>query len=143
MIANHIRPWKTLAVLVLVAVLAACATKPAPNFRGRWQPVNRFAEVPTAIPLYESFVYAPSPLDKTLKGMLTRWAQASKRTVSYLHSSDYTLFAPVESIQTTNLEHAIGQLNSAYAPYDVAISVEAGQITVRRAQPAFVEPASP
>jgi hypothetical protein len=71
-------------------------------------------------------------MDKTLKSLLTRWAQASKRTVSYLHSSDYTLYGAVESIGTTSLEQAVAQLDDAYAGYGVAISVEAGQITVRR-----------
>jgi hypothetical protein len=117
-----------------VLALAACATRPAPNFRGRWQPVNRLPDAPVAIPLQESYEFSAGPMDRTLKTLLTRWARGSKRTLSYLHPNDFTLYAPVEGISTTSLEQAVAQLNGAYASYDVLITLEAGQITVRRAQ---------
>ncbi len=113
-------------------LLVACATRDAPNFRGRWKPVNQFAEAPVAIPLYEAYVYSAGPMDRTLKGLLTRWAQGSKRTLSYLHSNDYTLYAPVQGISTTSLDQAVAQLNAAYASYGVTISSDDRQITVRQ-----------
>lgn len=113
--------------------LVACATDPAPNFRGKWREVNRMGDTPVAIPLYDAYVYAAGPMDRTLKGLLTRWAQGSKRTLSYLNSNDYTLYGPVVDINTTSLDQAVGQLNAAYGGYGVAITVEAGQITVRQA----------
>lgn len=125
-------PFVRLAVVCLVVLLAACATRPAPNFRGRWKPVNQFAEAPIAIPLYESYVYSAGPMDRTLKTLLTRWAKGSKRTLSYLHSNDYTLYGPVEEINTPSLEQAIAQLNAAYASYGVVISADTRQITVRQ-----------
>lgn len=128
-----LRP-QVLIVFCLALAVTACGTRPPPNFKGRWKPVNQYAEAPVAIPLYASYVYAASPMDKTLKGLLTRWAQASKRTLSYLHSSDFTLYQPVKDISTTDLDQAITQLNADYAPYGVAISVDAGQIFVRQAQ---------
>ena len=137
-----LRP-QVMVVLCLAMVMTACATRPAPNFRGRWKPVNQYADAPVTIPLHQSYVYAASPLDKTLKGLLTRWAQASKRTLSYLHSSDFTLYQPVQDINTASLEQAIAQLSNGYAPYGVAISVEAGQITVRQAQAAEAGSAQP
>ena len=94
--------------------------------------MNRLADAPVAIPLHQSYVYSVSPMDRTLKGLLTRWAQGSKRTVSYLSPNDYTLYAPVQQISATKLEQAVAQLNSAYAAYGVVISVESGQITVRQ-----------
>ena len=54
-------------VLVAVAVLGACATKPAPDFGGRWRHVNHFDEAPTEIPLYTSYTYQATPMDGTLK----------------------------------------------------------------------------
>ena len=136
----RLRP-QVLVVCCLAFAVVACATRPAPNFRGRWKPVNQYADAPVAIPLYESYTYAASPMDRTLKGLLTRWAKASKRTLSYLHASDFTLYGPVKDVNTTSLEQAVAQLNSAYASYDVAISVEAGQITVRHTQAPAVPPA--
>ena len=100
------------ALLTLVVGLSACATDPAPHFRGRWQDVNRLADAPVAIPLHQSYVYSVSPMDRTLKGLLTRWAQCSQRTVSYLSPNDYTLYAPVQQISATKLEQAVAQLNN-------------------------------
>lgn len=129
-------------VAIGVALLAAgCATRPVPDFGGRWKPVNRYADVPAEIPLYPSYTYAASPLDKTLKGLLTRWAQASRRKLSYLHSSDFTLYQAVQGINTPDLEQAIAQLNADYAQYGIAVSVSADQITVSQAQAAEVPPA--
>lgn len=119
-----------LAVLVSLLVVA-CGTTPAPNFKGRWQPVNHFDDVPVAIPLSQAYVYAPSPLDRTLKAMLTRWAKDSRMTLSYLHGSDYTLHGPIAGIRTPSLQRAVGELNAAYAAYGVSISADAVQITVR------------
>ncbi len=58
---------------VAALMVAGCATKSAPDFGGRWKPVNRFAATTTEIPLYSSYVYQASPMDGTLKAMLERW----------------------------------------------------------------------
>jgi hypothetical protein len=121
------------AVSCLALALAACAARSAPNFRGQWQPVNRFAETPREIPLHQAYVYTPLPLDRTLKTMLTRWARDSRMALSYLHGSDYTLHQPVARIRTSNLQLAMEQLNQAYASQGVAISADDGRITVRPA----------
>lgn len=130
------RRVRKFVLLGLVFVLAACATRPAPDFRGRWKPVNQFADAPVALPLHQAYVYSASPMDKTLKTLLTRWSKASKHTLSYLHSSDFTLYGPLQDIQTASLEQAVSQLGTAYAPYGVQIAIEAGQITVRHSQSA-------
>lgn len=117
----------------LALTLAACGARPAPNFHGRWQPLNQFAETPREIPLHQAYVYAPLPLDRTLKSMLTRWARDSRMTLSYLHGSDYTLYQPVAHIRTSNLQAALEQLNQAYAAQGVTISADDSRITVRPA----------
>ena len=112
-------------------MLAGCATRPAPDFGGRWKPVNRYAEAPDEIPLYKSYRFHASPMDGTLKTMLTRWASDSKMTLSYLHPSDYTLYGPVASIDSNDLQQAISQLNAAYSAQGVLVSASNNQIVVR------------
>src|SRR3546814_18250835 len=83
-----------------------------------------------SIPLYQTYVFYPSPMDRTLKSMLTRWAKDSKRTLSYLHSSDFTLYRDVADIRTTDLEDAVSRLNSAYSAEGVSITHDDRQIVV-------------
>lgn len=129
--ARH-RNW-TLAILLLtlVGTLAACGADPAPNFRGRWRAVNHYTPQPEEIPLHTAYVFAPSPLDHTLKTMLTRWARDSKMTLSYLAGSDFTLHQPVSQISTSSIQQAVGELSQAYAAQGVSISYANNQIVVR------------
>src|SRR3546814_1962549 len=85
-----------------------------------------------SIPLYQTYVFYPSPMDRTLKSMLTRWAKDSKRTLSYLHSSDFTLYRDVAEIRTTDLEDAVSRLNSAYSAEGVTITNDDRDRTRRR-----------
>ncbi len=119
-----------LPLLLFALSLAGCVTH-APDINSRWRPVNHFSEAPQSIPLYQSYVFYPSPMDRTLKSMLTRWAKDSKRTLSYLHSSDFTLYRDVADIRTTNLEDAVSRLNSAYSAEGVSITSDDRQIVVR------------
>jgi len=125
----------TAACLVssILVLLLGCATRSAPDIKGHWKTVNHYAETTVAIPLYQSYVFYSSPMDGTLKGMLTRWAKDSKMTLSYLHPSDFTLYAPVVEIRTSNLAQAISLLNADYAAQHVSINVDNKQIVVRDA----------
>lgn len=120
-----------IVALMALVLLAACGTRPAPNFRGKWRPVNHYTQVPEEIPLYEAYVYQPAPLDATLKTMLTRWAKDNKMSLSYLAASDYTLHAPIANISTPNLPQALAQLNQAYAQQGLTIVQNGKQIIVR------------
>lgn len=120
---------------VLLAVLTACATKPARDFGGRWKPVNRYAESTMEIPLYSSYVFQASPTDGTLKRMLERWSQDTKMTLSYSATADFTLYGPVASISTTSLHEAVAQLNSAYGAQGISVSSDSSQILVRPVAP--------
>lgn len=131
--AIDIRSGAVVLLAVLMAATAGCATKPAPEYGGRWKAVNRYAEEPREIPLYEAYVFYPSPMDGTLKAMLTRWARDSKMTLSYLHSSDFTLHSAVAQIHTNDLKEAVSQLTSAYAAQGVSVTTEGNQIVVRSA----------
>lgn len=121
--------------------MTGCATTPAPDFRGRWKTVNRYADTPQEIPLYQSYVFYPSPMDGTLKNMLVRWAKDSEMTLSYLHPSDFTLHAAVAQIHTSGLQEAVSQLTLAYAGQGVAITAENNRIVVRTAATSVIAPA--
>lgn len=128
---HRIVPYALWILVPLALVMAGCATRPAPDFGGRWKAVNRYAEMPDEIPLYTSYRFHASPMDGTLKTMLTRWASDSKMTLSYLHPSDYTLYGPVASIDSNDLQQALAQLNSAYAAQGVLVTASNNQIVVR------------
>ena len=132
-------------LVCIAAVLAAagCATRPAPDFRGRWKPVNAFAEAPIEIPLASAYVFQATPLDGTLKTMLERWAKDAKMTLAYEHPSDFTLYGAVADIRTGNLQDAIARLNAAYAMQRVAIRADGGRIVVRTADVSAAAPATP
>lgn len=130
---------KPLWLLVSASLLAGCATNKAPDFGGKWKAVNRYASSTVEIPLYQSYVFAATPMDGTLKSMLGRWARDSKITLSYLHPSDFTLYAPVAQIHTDDLQQAVSQLTAAYAAHDVSIVASNNQIVVRAAQETQVE----
>lgn len=127
--------------ILLIVVLGGCATTPAPDIRGRWQPVNRYSEQVEEIPLYQSYVFYPSPMDRTLKTMLTRWAKDSKMTLSYQHPSDFTLHAPVAQVHTNDLQQALALLTTFYTAQQVSITVSGNQIVVRPADRAVAAPA--
>lgn len=129
-------------LILLVVALSGCATRPAPDFGGRWKAVNRYAVSAEEIPLYQSYVFHSSPMDGTLKTMLTRWANDSKMTLSYLHPSDFTLYGPVAQIQTNDLQQAVSQLTAAYATQQVSVTASNNQIVVRVAEAGGDTPAA-
>lgn len=130
------RMTRNVVVVLGLGLLSGCATPSAPDFRGRWKPINQFAETPQAIPLHQAYVYQASPVDGTLKGMLGRWAKDSRLGLSYLHPNDYTLHAPVAQIRSYDIAAAAVLLTEAYAHERLRVSVEGGQIVVRQASSA-------
>jgi hypothetical protein len=119
-------------MLVVLAAATACATS-APEYGGRWKSVNRYADSPQEIPLYQAYTFYPSPMDGTLKTMLERWARDSKMRLSYLHASDFTLHSAVAGIRTNSLQEAVSQLTAAFVQQGVFVAVEGNQIVVRSA----------
>ena len=128
--------------LLLSSALGACATRPAPGISGHWTAVNRFASSPQAIPLHPAYVFYATPMDRTLKTMLARWALDSKMPLDYGHPSDFTLYQPVADIHTGDLHQAVAQLNALYAANGVVVSVRDNAIVVRPLSnaPAVVAP---
>ena len=125
-----------IACAVALAILAGCATQPAPGISGRWKPVNRFDAAPEAIPLHPAYEFYASPLDRTLKTMLARWALDSKMTLDYQDGSDFTLYVPVSRIHTSDLHLATEELTRLYGAEHIVIGVEGNAIVVRTGSPA-------
>jgi hypothetical protein len=119
-------------VLAISSLPGACATTPAPGISGRWTPVNHYAATPREIPLYQAYVFQPSPMDRTLKTMLARWAKDSKMTLAYAHPSDFTLYEPVAQIRTGDLHEAVARLSALYAAQHVLVTVDGDAIVVRQ-----------
>jgi hypothetical protein len=117
----------------LVALLScSCATSPPPDFAGRWTPVNHYAAAPEGIPLALPYVFVPTPLDRTLKTMLSRWASDSNRTLLYQHPSDFALYEPVADIHTSRLQDALAMLNALYREQRVVAELDGDAIVVRQ-----------
>lgn len=117
--------------ILMMASISGCAARSAPDFKGHWTAVNRFSETTEAIPLQQAYVFYPSPMDRTLKTMLTRWAQDSEMTLSYLHPADFTLHVPVTQVRTGNLQEAVSLLTKIYAEQQVLVTASGNEIVVR------------
>ena len=72
-------------------------------------------------------------MDGTLRAMLSRWAKDSRMTLSYLHSSDFTLHEPVSKVMTGDIEEAASQLTSAYGG-KISVTTDRNTIIVRAEQ---------
>ncbi|MDH5834563.1 hypothetical protein [Luteimonas kalidii] len=123
--------------------LAGCATPDARDFRGRWTPLNQFADTPRAIPLRQGYVYQATPVDGTLKHMLDRWARDSKLELAYQHPNDYTLHAQVARIRAHDIRTAAAELTSAYAGEGVRVDVDGSRLRVADARSATIGPSNP
>lgn len=119
----------SLALLAAMA-LSGCGTTTARDFGGRWKPVNRFQDRPTEIPLSPSYAYYASPMDETLKSMLSRWARDSGRVLHYQLDFDVTLYKPVSNIHTTDIHVAAARLSAIYAAEGVFVTATNSRIEV-------------
>jgi hypothetical protein len=125
-----------------VLLLAGCATPSAPDYHGKWKPVNRYAATATQIPLAKTYVFFATPMDGTLKTMLTRWAKDTGIQLSYNVRADYTLIAQAAQINTSNIHQAASELNEIYAPEGISVAVSDWQITVQALNTAPSKPAT-
>lgn len=122
-------------------LLAGCATPPAPNFHGHWKPVNRYAATTTQIPLAKTYMFFATPVDGTLKTMLSRWSKDTGIKLSYELGADYTLTDQVAQVNTSNIYLAASQLNAIYTAQGIKVVVSDWNIEVR--PNAEVAPVSP
>ncbi|WP_441607131.1 hypothetical protein [Dyella sp. 2RAB6] len=121
------------ASLLATLALTGCGTTPAKDFGGSWKQVNRFQDAPTEIPLAKNYTFYASPMDETLKTMLTRWSRDTGMQLSYQLPSDYTLYKRVTELHTTDIQAAASELSSIYAGQGVSVSADERQILVQGA----------
>ncbi|MEP6898592.1 MAG: hypothetical protein ABI870_08690 [Rhodanobacter sp.] len=121
-------------ILALSALaLGGCGTPAAKDFGGSWKSVNRFQSQTTEIPLEQPYTYFASPMDGTLKTMLTRWSKDAGTTLVYRLPSDFTLYTPVSKIHTPDVHEAAAELNTIYALEGVFVTATDRQIVVDQA----------
>jgi hypothetical protein len=116
-----------------VGLCASCATRPAPDIAGHWQPVNRFDAAPVELPLVRPYVFRASAVDRSLRAMLLRWAADAKMTLDYAHPSDFSLYRPVADVGSASLSQAAAALTALYARQRVVVSVDGATLRVRQA----------
>lgn len=127
---SQVRYLKILFPIALLLLLPACKTSPAPEPHGKWYPVNRFPAQTQAIRLSAAYVFYVTPMDGTLKNLLTRWARDSNMQLQYGIDMDYTLHAPAAQIRTSNMSDALAQLSALYRGQGVEIRTSPGLIVV-------------
>ncbi|MDV3468451.1 hypothetical protein RZA67_06850 [Stenotrophomonas sp. C3(2023)] len=112
--------------------LAGCASH-APDFSGRWKPLNRLPSSTTSIPLHQDYVYQVSPMDGTLKSLLERWARDTGLSLDYGLDRDYSLVSALTGINTTARAAALDELGRVYEAHGVRITTEGQHLRVRSA----------
>lgn len=122
-------------LLLTIAVLSGCSAPSPRDFGGHWSQVNRFSSTVEAIPFQRPYEYFASPLDSTLKNMLSRWSKDTKMRLDYRFPDDFTLYKPASSIHTPDVETALSELNGIYAKEGIFIAVHDGVLVVTGATP--------
>lgn len=140
---ERVRSRASVAMGVVAALaVAACARHEARDFRGRWVPLNAWANETSALPLHPVHVFEATPMDGTLRALLARWVRDGGATLDYRHPDDFILHGSVAAVRATTLEAAVARLGGAFAQAGVAMRVEDGRIVVEPAV-ATAGPATP
>lgn len=119
-----------MACVLAVVALTACGTKPAPDFRGRWKPINTVDESPRPIPLQPVQRFVVSPADRSLKHVVQRWAEASGRRAAYRAPTDFSIHLDATKVSAATIETAVAQLSSAYAAEGIRVELQPALIVV-------------
>lgn len=125
--------FRPIPIVIATCLICACGTPGARDFGGRWKPVNHFDEKSVEIPLATPYTYAVTPMDGTLKTLLTRWTRDTRLKLSYGLRSDFSLTRSASSLRTTELRDATAQLTTAYTAQRIAVSVIGDTIVVGEA----------
>lgn len=124
-----------LGAVVVMSLLAACGTKPAPDFRGRWRPINELDATPRPIPLQPVQRFFVLPADRTLKDVVERWAKESGRRAAYRAPTNFSVHIDAAKVSASTLETAAAQLANAYRAQGIQIVIEPRLIVVSAAGP--------
>src|SRR5690554_2236531 len=111
-------------------LVSACAGRGARDFAGYWIPLNVYVEHTEAIPLHGAYVFQASPMDRTLRTLLARWARDSGAELDYRHPSDFTLHEPVGAVRAYSIAEALAQLDSSFGSHGVVMRMEGRRLVV-------------
>lgn len=119
-------------VVLAIACLAgnACSSGP-PDFAGRWQPLNRYAAAPQPLPLAVAPAFRATPVDRTLRTLLARWASSAGLRLDYALPDDYLLHVAMAGVGAADLATALRQVESAFAAQGVALQAGDGRLQAR------------
>ncbi|WP_309828859.1 TcpQ domain-containing protein [Paracidovorax wautersii] len=125
--------WGAPVFAILALALTGCSTPAPKDYGGSWMPVNRFQSAPTEIPLSPAYTFYASPMDATLRNMLTRWASDNGLQLVYQIGSDFTLHQPVARVRSNDIQTAVSELSAIYAPQGIVIVADSKRIAVQPA----------
>ncbi len=122
---------KVLVKLALVSgaamLVIACSAPQAPDFEGRWKPLNQFEKKIRVIPKTRPYAYEVIQLDTTLASVLERWALDSKVKFKSSCDSDYSLPTSITQLKAPTLEQGIKQVNDIYLQQGVQVGFNSAE----------------
>ncbi|MDO5692743.1 MAG: hypothetical protein Q4G70_09725 [Pseudomonadota bacterium] len=123
---------------VLCIVLGACSSPPPPpSFGSDWKQVNTFTTEVQTLPFHVEHMYVVRPLDRTLKGLMQRWAKESGMTLDYRASADFTLSVQTANVRSPVLPDALSCLNGVYQPHGASMALVVNAIVVTDVPPSI------
>lgn len=111
----------------LCVLCAGCASDV--KVAGNWRPVNVLDAAPRAIEQAPEVQFIATPIDRSLRSLLTRWAREGNLALEFKIDTDYSLSAKAASIRAGSIHAALEALNQAYADSGVQIGLSSGVIT--------------
>ena len=121
----------TSALIAICLVSAGCSATRDAALMSQWQPVHQFPAQPTPIYMAHSIEYRVTPVDSTLRLLLSRWAYLSGVRSEYQLSQDWTLHSAAAAVNGSNLESAAASLSRAYAERSIEVVV-VNQVLIAR-----------
>lgn len=122
-------------LLALVAALGCgCATTESSAVRD-WHPVNALASAPQPLSPGPQVRFISTPVDDSLRTLLSRWARESDASLEYRIATDYSLSVDAASIRATSIHAALEALNRIYAAHGLVIGTAGDVITVGTTAP--------
>jgi hypothetical protein len=108
-------------VVLISLMLMGCGTPRAPDYSGRWQPVNGYTQSVKELPLRRPYYFQALPVDLSLKELLARWGREGNANLVYQAAKDFSLSLDVAQIKAASLEEAVVRIDAIYRPYDIQV----------------------
>ena len=130
-------------VLSFVALLGGCSSVRQRTLMTDWEPVHRYPSQARAIPLAPVVEYRVTPVDATLRLLLSRWAYLTGKTVDYRLPQDWTLHADASNVNATTLDAALRALSFAYRDLGVVLEVSGDRLVATSSSSSTIAAGSP